>query len=147
MYDGRRWTYSEIGPYHDISTHLVSIYENLLPKDPMTDPIRHGAIQRLIAKLKNVHFKEALMKECLYMFYQPTFLAKLDRNMDLVCFRNGVLDLSDRIFRGGSSDDNISLFIDCDYPTLDASRRITEFIAFREDMIVKRKNHVVSHTP
>jgi len=141
MFNGVNWIFSEIGPYHDISTHLVKVYENFLQESKNTP--REVEISRLILKLKNVHFKENLLKECLYKFYKTDFLSKLDRNKNLVCFRNGVLDISERTFREGRPDDYISLYIDMDYSNTDLTRRLHEFMEFRDDILMKRKNHIV----
>lgn len=143
VFSGHHWSYSEIGPYHDISTHLVKVFEKLLNEEKINypdrpNPVRIGALQALISKLKNVHFKETLIKECSYIFYQPGFCAKLDRTQGLVCFTNGVLDINERIFRDGRIDDMLSLYIDAAYPASDTPRRIHEFIAFRNEILSKR---------
>lgn len=166
-YDGTRWAYSEIGPYQEISTHVVSIYQQRIDKWRN----EHTELQRckespegcdvravenklgilsykleradsLIMKLKHVGFKESLCKECTYQFYDPEFLGKLDRQRHLVCFRNGVLDLEAKTFREGRKSDYISLYIDEDYieTTEDDKARIHRFTAFREGMLRRRKN-------
>lgn len=145
VFEGHRWSFSEIGPYHDISTNMVKIYEDALAKEKEkqpADPVRTGALTRLVSKLKNVHFKETLMKECTYIFYQPGFCAKLDRARSLLCFKNGVLDVTQRVFRAGLPDDHLSLYIDSDYPGLDAGRRIQDFVAFRDDIVSKRMTDI-----
>ena len=145
VFEGHRWSFSEIGPYHDISTNVVKIYEEALTKEKErqpVDPVRMGALTRLVSKLKNVHFKETLMKECTYIFYQPGFCAKLDRARSLLCFKNGVLDVTQRVFRAGLPDDHLSLYIDSDYPGLDAGRRIQDFVAFRDDIVSKRMTDI-----
>jgi hypothetical protein len=141
VFEGHHWSFSEIGPYHDISTHMVKIYEDALKREKekdREDPVRIGALSRLVSKLKNVNFKEMLMKECTYMFYQAGFCTKLDRARSLLCFKNGVLDVTQRVFRAGRPDDHLSLYIDSDYPGHDTGRRIQEFVAFRDDIIAKR---------
>ena len=43
------------------------------------------------------------------------FIKKLDRKMNLVCFRNGVWDINNKVLRTGLKEDYISLSIDADY--------------------------------
>jgi hypothetical protein len=76
-------------------------------------------IDTLIGKLKNVNYKEALCKECMYMFYDPTFLKALDKNNGLVCFKNGVYEIETNTFRPGRQDDRLSLVIDEDFVEMD----------------------------
>lgn len=64
-------------------------------------------IQTLIFNLKKGPFKERILKECSYLFYEKDFESKLDQNNYLVGFTNGVYDLNNRIFRKGSPDDLI----------------------------------------
>jgi hypothetical protein len=187
MFDGLKWCYTEIGPYHDISIHIVGLYENMLSNDmeksdgfskaeavvvepvdqqqpaqsqsqPAPQPLsrqqlneweickkRIVRLEMLIAKLKNVTYKESVCREAMYLFYNPDFLNRLDKYRHLVCFKNGVLDLHTKEFRIGRRDDYISLYMDDDYmsPLLasDTSfqQKIEKFMAFRENIIVKRK--------
>jgi hypothetical protein len=114
-FDGLKWSCTEIGPYHDVSTHMVTIYQNMLDSDMKELEVRSNndtqsmtksevaemdalkkhivRLEAVISKLKNVNFKESLCKESMYMFYDPEFLGKLDKDRHLVCFKNGVLDL------------------------------------------------------
>lgn len=95
----------------------------------------------LVNKLKNVNYKETLCKECAYIFYQSDFLAKLDRKLNLISFRNGVLDMDERLFRPAVPSDYCSLMIDDDYfqPTEAFQQKIQNFVEFRRDVLAKRK--------
>jgi len=66
-------------------------------------------ISKLIQKLNNGNFKSGVIKECAFLAYSPSFLQKLNNNLHLICFENGVYDLEADIFRDGCPDDYISL--------------------------------------
>jgi hypothetical protein len=168
VYDGLKWCYTEIGPYHDLSTDVVAIYERRLAAEAEkaagfetagdTAPLnkeqaneweickkRVGRFEHIISKLKNVAFKESVCREAMYLFYNPEFLGKLDKERHLVCFRNGVLDMRSKEFRGGRLMDYQSLYIDDDYmsPVTAAETgfqiKVEKFMTFREGVIAKRK--------
>ena len=188
-FDDLKWCYTEIGPYHDISIHFVSMYDTLLSDeldksqvlerqlsmyDTESQEIGSGSgsgsgsghlsvLQRslqndlelckkrtarldaLISKLKNVTFKEAVCREAMYLFYNPDFLGKLDRDRHLICFRNGILNMQTREFRQGLRQDYVSLYVDDDYMTpltagdIQFQQKIDKFMTFRENIIAKRK--------
>jgi P4 family phage/plasmid primase-like protien len=56
-------------------------------------------------KLKDVHFKESVLKACRNKFYDPKFEEKLDKNTKLIGFNNGVFDLNSLSFRDGVPED------------------------------------------
>ena len=64
-------------------------------------------IQDLIFNLKKTAFKDRILKEASGLFLQKDFESKLDQNIYLVGFANGVYDLKNRIFRKGEPDDLI----------------------------------------
>ena len=73
----------------------------------MQDEIK--SINNLLGKLEENSFKNGIMKECQELFYQEDFFNKLDQNIYLLHFTNGVLDLKDNCFRPGKQSDYISL--------------------------------------
>ncbi len=89
-------------------------------------------ISKVIAKLNNSTFKNGVIRECADIAYDPKFLEKMDENIYLVCFENGVYDLELDIFRSGCPDDHISLCTGYDYVPYDAndefSKDIKDFI-------------------
>lgn len=172
-FDGSIWKSTEIGPYYELSTEIVKIYQDYIDiennnkekliKDTFECETDHershmkNAIEKIdeiifklgeiIKKLKNVNVKETICKECLYLFYDPEFLQKLDKNLFLVCFQNGVLDLNTNEFRDFCSDDMISIMIEKDfvYPRSvtekrDITKIIEEFNNHRLKIINKRKS-------
>jgi P4 family phage/plasmid primase-like protien len=76
---------------------------------------RRTRIDKIVEKLMNTTFKKVLMDECTSLFYDATFEQKLDSNVYLVGFENGVYDLEQSIFREGRPDDYISLSTKNDY--------------------------------
>jgi P4 family phage/plasmid primase-like protien len=57
----------------------------------------------------NNGFKNTLMDECKSLFYDPSFDQKLDSNINLIGFENGIYDLEQGLFREGRPDDYITL--------------------------------------
>jgi len=64
-------------------------------------------ITDLIFNLKKSAFKERIIKEAAGLYIQKDFESKLDQNIYLVGFANGVYDLKNKIFRKGEPDDMI----------------------------------------
>ncbi len=73
----------------------------------------------LFSKLNNSTFKGEVIKKWADLTFDSTFLAKLDENINLICFTNGVYDLSTGIFRDGLPEDYISLCTHYDYIEFD----------------------------
>lgn len=63
----------------------------------------------LTYQLKTTAFKDNIMKESKELFYDKDFFNKLDTNLDIVGFENGVYDLNLGEFREGRPDDYLSL--------------------------------------
>ena len=112
------------------------------------DRVNH--IEKIIEKLKNVSSKESICKECLYLFYDDSFLHCLDTNPNLVCFQNGVVDLVNNKFRKGNSNDNLSIMIDMNFnvPVNEEEKNkfneiFDKFHAYRKIIINKRRNRLV----
>ena len=66
-------------------------------------------------KLKNEIFKNNLIKACSQLFNDNKFIEKLDSNVQLIGFDNGVYDLDKREFRNGLPEDYISFSTNIDY--------------------------------
>jgi phage/plasmid-associated DNA primase len=73
------------------------------------------------SNLKRTNFKKNVMTEAAEIFYEadPNFNSKLDVNKDLLCFNNGILDFSEKIFRCGKPEDYVSLCTNIDYIGID----------------------------
>lgn len=75
-------------------------------------------ILNICQRLANTNDKKNIMTEAKELFYDGTFLGKLDNNPYLLCFKNGVIDFKEKAFRKGQPEDNISMCTDIDYVTL-----------------------------
>jgi P4 family phage/plasmid primase-like protien len=67
-------------------------------------------------KLRDITFKEKVMKECIIMFHDPKFQDSLNSNPYLVGLENGVYDLSRGEFRDGRPEDRVSVSTGQDFP-------------------------------
>ena len=70
---------------------------------------RRSRIDKIVEKLMNNSFKNTLMDECKSLFYDSTFEQKLDSNIHLIGFENGIYDLEQSVFREGRPDDYVTL--------------------------------------
>lgn len=66
-------------------------------------------------KLRDLPFKEKVMRECNIMFYNPSFEKELDSDPYLIGFENGVVDLKTGKFRDGCPEDKVSLSTGTEY--------------------------------
>lgn len=81
-------------------------------------------VLEIIVKLNKSTDKDHVMKEARELFYDPDmhFLNLLDSNPMLMCFKNGVLDISNRVFRDGRPEDYLEKCTGIDYRPLDRTR-------------------------
>lgn len=177
VFDGLKWKQSELGPYYELSTNVVDIYMNILNEEndkkknihehldshqeelyTDTDIVHYkntlkttdriiSNLEKIIMKLKNVNTKESICKECLYLFYDPDFLSKLDTNQNLICFLNGILDLEHKTLRVGQSTDYISIVVNANFTppkTINENKELSilleNFHNFRRKITMKRQN-------
>lgn len=90
-------------------------------------------ISDLIFNLKKTAFKDRILKEASGLFLQKDFESKLDQNIYLVGFSNGVYDLKNRVFRKGEPDDLIRKNVGYDYKEFKRDdQMIIEIEAFLE---------------
>jgi P4 family phage/plasmid primase-like protien len=76
-------------------------------------------LEKLAGKLINGNFKERLMKDAAFMFYDKNFSEKLDSNPNIIPCKNGVYDLDNNIFREGKPEDYISKTLPGNYIEFD----------------------------
>ena len=72
-------------------------------------------ISDLIFNLKKSAFKDRIIKEAAGLYIQKDFESKLDQNIYLVGFANGIYDLKNKIFRKGEPADLIRKNVGYDY--------------------------------
>ena len=70
---------------------------------------RISKVMDVVGRLSKTHDKDNIMKEAKELFYDGDFLKNLDINPYLLCFKNGVFDFKEKIFRDGKPEDGISL--------------------------------------
>ena len=72
-------------------------------------------ISKIIKKLKNTGFKGMVIKECNELFHDHKFEDKLDKNLNLIGFENGIYDLGQLEFRDGLPEDYLSFTTNINY--------------------------------
>jgi len=84
------------------------------------DPAKRRSIRilNICTRLSDSNGKDKIMKEARELFYDGTFLQKMDTNAYLLCFKNGVIDFKEKCFRKGHPEDNISMCTNIDYHPL-----------------------------
>jgi P4 family phage/plasmid primase-like protien len=81
-------------------------------------------------RFKDTAFKDNVMKEAAYIFYDFEFYKNLDENRDILCCDNGIYDLKNDHFREGVPDDYVSLSTKTDYIKYD--KTIPEIIEIKD---------------
>jgi P4 family phage/plasmid primase-like protien len=76
----------------------------------------------IVNRLGNTSEKNNIMTEARELFRDETFLEKIDENNHLICFKNGVYDFIQGIFRKGYPEDYLTLCTNIDYLVYDAER-------------------------
>ena len=66
-------------------------------------------------KLRKTAQKNNIMTEAADLFYVEDFYEKLDSNINLICFKNGVVDIEKGVFRDGTGSDYISMCTKINY--------------------------------
>jgi len=75
------------------------------------------SLNKLIKDLENTGFKSSVMTEAKELFLDSDFENKLDTNINLMGFTNGILDMGTLKFREGNPTDYVSLCTGYDFPT------------------------------
>jgi P4 family phage/plasmid primase-like protien len=125
-FKNHRWVVNKQGVdlRRKISTELVNEYKNMKKRicEDMGDQDDDAELQKrlktvnkLISNLKSTPFKNNIISECVELFVDDSFIDRLDSNVDLIHFTNGVLDLKELRFREGKPTDYISLTTGYDF--------------------------------
>lgn len=139
MYIEPRWMEIDSGTTlrKSLSTELRNIMANKATKymeersrlNDANDADRINVLTSYIDKLLNIsqrlantQDKKNIMTEAKELFYDGTFLQKLDNNPYLLCFNNGVVDFKTHVFRRGVPEDYLSKCTNIDYIPIDKSR-------------------------
>lgn len=99
---------------------------------------RTSKIMEIVVKLSQTSHKDHILKEARELFYDNDikFLDLLDSNPYLMCFKNGVWDFKEKVFRDGRPEDYISKSTNMEYRKLDRTRDAT-IIAEINDFMAK----------
>jgi P4 family phage/plasmid primase-like protien len=93
-----------------------------LPEDDKRQEMMGKRVEKIltiVSRLGKTGDKKNIMIEAKDKFYDSDFLKQLDTNPWLMCFKNGVWDFKDGLFRDGKPDDFISLSTGIDYVKID----------------------------
>jgi P4 family phage/plasmid primase-like protien len=95
-------------------------------------------ILEIIGKLSQTTHKDHILKEAREMFFDPdiNFMDLLDSNPYLLCCKNGVIDIKNRVFRAGRAEDYLSKSTNINYTKLDR-KRDSKMISEIEDFFAK----------
>jgi hypothetical protein len=74
----------------------------------------------IIDKLGKTNEKNNIMRECKELFYDGDFIHKVDANPYLMCFKNGVVDFKEKVFRKGNPEDYLAKCTGINYYKLDS---------------------------
>lgn len=139
-----------------ISMELRDIYRRKVSKimDQQTQEQNEEAVKLLKLKsdkildiclrLSRTNDKKNIMTEAKELFYDGTFLQKLDTNPYLLCFNNGVIDFKTKVFRRGYPEDYISKTTKIDYIPIDTTRDrqvVTEIKDFMNKLFPVKELH------
>ena len=69
---------------------------------------KSGHIHAVKINLKKTTFKDHIMREAAEIFYDENFVRNMDTNKYLLCFNNGVVDFTNKVFREGYPEDYIT---------------------------------------
>lgn len=136
VYTNHRWEENEGGTNlrMSISKELFDIYfdkMNIIQQEFKSGTIDSSSekyevlskqakkLGELSKNLKQRGVKDNIMREAKEIFYDSTFIDKVDANPKLLCFNNGVIDFENKIFRKGKPDDYISKCTNINYVKID----------------------------
>jgi hypothetical protein len=134
-----KWVKYDLGPYKQLSTIVIQKYKEYSAS--IKDEEQLANCNYILSMLKDVGVKEQVCKECLYLFYDESFIHKLDTKSNLIPYNNGVYDLTTKSLRDGKYDDYLSIYINLLFFEYDESF-VRDFSLFRNEMIsVRNKNN------
>ncbi|MGL4814627.1 MAG: phage/plasmid primase, P4 family [Enterobacter sp.] len=79
------------------------------------DEKQRKKLEILIKQCKNSPTKNNIMTECQEVFYKENFINLMNKNPNLIAFKNGVYDFSNDVFRDGNPEDYLSICIPVEY--------------------------------
>lgn len=118
---------------------IMSYAETLDPNEEACKTARRRSkrVLDICTKLKTTAVKNNIMREVRELFYDKDFIENMNAKPHLMCFNNGVIDFTEKTFRRGLPDDNITKCTKIDYVPLDTKRdaqNISEITDFMEKL-------------
>lgn len=113
-------SYAKMGSKVNVATETMED-NNTTENDKKQDDYiknRIASILNIEQRLSKTNDKKNIMTEAKELFYDGSFLQKLDINPYLLCFNNGVFDFKEKAFRNGHPEDNLSICTNNDYVAL-----------------------------
>ena len=119
---GGKWEITEMG--HELrkrlSDEIVNVYEyysseyneiskNTTGAEQTLNTVYYQNCLKIMIKLKDSNYKDKIIKECRELFYDKEFNNKINSNLNLLGFDNGVFDLINMEFRYGQPDDYVTI--------------------------------------
>lgn len=123
--------------YARISSILLnkSINANLDETEKKKLKDRASKALKISIKLHTMAFKREVLSELLIIYGDKDFNKKLDENINLIGFNNGIYDLKNSVFRSGRPEDYLSMNTNIDYKEYDESDKgIQAVLRFFEDI-------------
>jgi len=78
-------------------------------------------VSEINIKLKRTTDKDHIMREAAEIFYDNEFVRNMDTNKYLMCFNNGVVDFTNKVFRDGLPEDYITKSTKINYIPFDST--------------------------
>jgi P4 family phage/plasmid primase-like protien len=131
-FEGHRWVLIDSGVYlrKHISNELRMLYSkkatHYMDIRSRLDESEHAhrikqitahidKIMSVYMRLGNSNDKKNIMTEAKELFYYREFEQELDANPYLICFKNGVVDFKNKVFRRGQPEDHLTKSTNIDY--------------------------------
>lgn len=125
--------------YYSDKLHEIANGDNYNIQDDIYK--KYAKLMNQAERLGDVKFREYVVKACANKFHDPDFQGKLDTNVYLVGFLNGVYDLKEGCFRDGLPSDYISKTVGYDWmdfngdePVFDKINKFFSEVQMEEDM-------------
>ena len=113
--------------FESINDMILGQIEEIKAGDENTDTTTINRLQEYTKKIYEIlnicclktSWKKNIMYEAKFLFKDELFSKNLDTNLQLLCFKNGVVDFQNKEFRKGKPDDYVSLCTNTIYTPID----------------------------
>lgn len=119
----------------DTVTSLLDEHYNIIQKQTSDDEIiskLRSKILNVKTKLQTCSFRDSVIKELKYLYYDAKFNTSLDSNPYIIGFKNGTYDLKSHTFRSSTPDDYIGKQLPIRYSTFQSNsteiKKVEDFL-------------------